>query len=866
VTLLFERMGESPPFDFPITGTPKKKESMVRHDTIIRSMCLGVILVTLVFPGHLSASTDPGIARGQRNKPLVVGGDRDYPPYEYLDERGRPSGYNVDLIRAVAQVMGMNIEIRLGPWAQVRNALETGKIDMIEGMFSSPERMNYVDFSVPHTIIHHAVFIRKEGIRIEALEDLKGKEIIVQKGDIMHDYVLAKGLSTRVVLVESPVEALRILSSGRHDCALLLESQGLFLAHKYRLSNITTTGPPFAPDEYCFAVKKGNDRLLAQLNQGIGIIKATGRYNEIHDKWMGTLQTGGISADEAFRWVAFVVGPLILLLVAVVLWSWSLRSQVRRRTDQLSEELAERKQAEEALRQSEAKFRFLTEKMNDVIWTADMDFRVTYVSPSIEKALGFTPEERLNQQVAETMTPESYARALQLLTAEIEREQDPTADPERTVKLDIEYYHKSGSTVWMENVISAIRDDGGTIIGIHGVSRDITERKQADLERKRLESQLSQAQKMESIGTLAGGIAHDFNNILSAIIGYTELALDDSSDPVKVQRGLKEVLKAGERARGLVKQILTFSRKTDADYSPLVLRTVIKESLRMLRSVMPTTIEIRQNLIDSGLVMADPTQIHQVMINLCTNAVHAMDETGGVLMVELKRESLEEEASGGLGLHPGSYLRITVQDTGHGMTPEVMERIFDPYFTTKATGQGTGLGLAVVHGIVKSHGGAITCSSVPGYGTTFHLYLPEIEPGRNEEKVPDGRSLQTGTERILMVDDEPTLADLVEKMLGGLGYSVTSRTSSEEALELFRKDPDRFDLVISDMTMPGLTGDRLAQRLLEIRRDIPIILCTGYSERITEERAKSIGIRKFILKPLTRDSLAEAVRSVLDRR
>ena len=528
-------------------------------------------------------------------------------------------------------------------------------------------------------------------------------------------------------------------------------------------------------------------------------------------------------------------------------------------------DITERKQVEESLQQSEAKYRFLTEKMNDLIWTANLDFNLTYISPSVVKLLGFTPEERIRQNPAEMMTSKSYAIALDVLSKELKNEQEEGFDPDRSVKMELDFYRKNGSIVRMESVMSAIRDHDGKIVGIHGVSRDITERKRAEEEKERLEAQLAQAQKLESIGTLAGGIAHDFNNILSAIIGYTELAMDDVSDTKKTRSELKEVLKAGDRAKDLVRQILAFSRQTETKHSPLALHTIIKETIKMMRSVIPTTIEIRQNLIDSGIVMSDPTQIHQIMMNLFTNAVHAMDKTGGVLDVSLKRVSINGDAeTHDLDLSPGSYLRISVSDNGQGMTPEVMARVFDPYFTTKEVGRGTGLGLSVVHGIVKSHGGVITCKSTHGEGTIFDVYLPELDSGKETLNTHEKKPLPTGTERILFVDDEPVLIDLTKKMLENLGYTVVTRTSSIEALELFRNNPDKFDLVITDMTMPAMTGDKLTQRILEIRKDILVILCTGYSELISEEKAKKIGVKEFIMKPLVVRDLAIAIRKVLD--
>jgi CheY-like chemotaxis protein len=370
---------------------------------------------------------------------------------------------------------------------------------------------------------------------------------------------------------------------------------------------------------------------------------------------------------------------------------------------------------------------------------------------------------------------------------------------------------------------------------------------------------------MESIGTLAGGIAHDFNNILSAIIGYSELAMSDILAPGRAKAELEEVLKAGDRAKDLVSQILTFSRKSETAYSPLSLPPLIKESLKMLRSVIPTTIEIRQDIVESGLIMSDPTQIHQLMMNLCTNAAHAMDKTGGELTVSLKKVDMDAASAHDLELSAGPYVRLTIRDTGHGMTPEVMKRIFEPYFTTKELGRGTGLGLSVVHGIVKSHGGAIACTSAPEKGTAFDVYLPELEIGLEKSSSRKETPLPTGSECILFVDDEPALAKMFENMLEKLGYRVVTRTSSVEALEIFLANPGEFDLVITDMTMPVMTGDELALKVMKVRPDIPVMLCTGYSEHISEEEAKRVGIREFVMKPLEMTKLAQTIRRVLDQ-
>ena len=397
--------------------------------------------------------------------------------------------------------------------------------------------------------------------------------------------------------------------------------------------------------------------------------------------------------------------------------------------------------------------------------------------------------------------------------------------------------------------------------------RDFSARKQTLEEKERLEVQLQQAQKMEAIGTLAGGIAHDFNNILFPIIGYTEMVMDDVQKNSVARGNLEQVLKAANRATDLVRQILAFSRQSEQELKPLRIQLLLKEALKPLRASLPSTIEIRHKIDNNcGAVMADFTQMHQLIMNLCTNAYHAMRENGGLLEATLTEVELDsDDLRSNLDLNPGTYLKLIVTDTGHGMDRIVMERIFEPFFTTKDPGEGTGMGLSIVHGVVKSHGGRITVYSEPGEGTTFQVYLPRIDIKGTEREIRPSEPVPKGKERILFVDDEVPIVQMMQQMLESLGYHVTARTSSIEALEAFHSQPDKFDLVLTDQTMPNMTGAKLAQKLIEIRPDIPIILFTGFSERITEESAKTIGIRQYVMKPVVRGELARAIRRVLDQ-
>jgi PAS domain S-box-containing protein len=430
---------------------------------------------------------------------------------------------------------------------------------------------------------------------------------------------------------------------------------------------------------------------------------------------------------------------------------------------------------------------------------------------------------------------------------------------------EADHMRQDGSTFPAYHDVTTVKDEKGQVLYRILSVLDITDRKKAEEEKANLESQLRQAHKMEAIGTMAGGIAHDFNNILAAILGYADMAKDDTPDYSPAKYQIEQVLKAGNRAKELVKHILSFSRKEAMARSPVQIHLLVKEALKLLRASIPTTVEIKQN-IDSqcGNILADPTQIHQVLMNLCTNAAQAMDENGGVLEVGLISHQLgADDLMGEQNLKPGHYVRLSVTDSGIGVDQKYLDRIFDPYFTTKEVGKGSGMGLAVVIGIVKSHDGMITVDSKPGKGTTFHIYFPRID-AQIQENIEKAAPLPTGQERILVIDDEESIVDVTKQQAERLGYQVTAKTSSMEALELFRSQPDAFDLIITDQTMPELTGEKLAEKLMEIRPDIPVIICTGYSNKIDAEKANLIGISAFIMKPIDKTELAKTIRQVLD--
>lgn len=522
-----------------------------------------------------------------------------------------------------------------------------------------------------------------------------------------------------------------------------------------------------------------------------------------------------------------------------------------------TQDITERKKIQERYSRQNAEFRAIFNSITDAIVFVDTDRKIAMINPAFTAIFGYTLED-----VAGRTTRIIYAQP-----EEFERQGRERYHKEAEVGTpvyEVEYRRKDGSVFPSETLGIPVKDEENNIVGFIGVIRDISKRREQEEETDLLRKQWQQAQKMEAIGTLAGGIAHDFNNILAAIFGYVEMAKDDAVPGSQLESDLDEVLLAAGRAKDLVEQILAFSRQSEGEPVILKIQPLVKEVLKMLRSSIPTTIRIMEDIDPgTGPVRADPTHIHQIIMNLCTNAYHAMETTGGELTVTVQKVFLTDEREKKSALPPGEYVELAVVDTGCGIGPDLIDRIFDPYFTTKESGKGTGMGLAVIHGIIADYGGDIIAESIVGKGSTFRVYLP-VHTGESRPDESERKGAATGRERILFIDDEKVIAQLGKTMLERLGYTVTEKQNGFEALDVFRRSPRDFDLVITDQTMPGLTGYELARRMLKIRPDIRIILCTGYSSQVDEEAAKGAGISEFAYKPLRKEVMARLIREVLD--
>jgi len=521
-------------------------------------------------------------------------------------------------------------------------------------------------------------------------------------------------------------------------------------------------------------------------------------------------------------------------------------------------DVTQQKQMEGRVLKSEKGFRDLFNSITDLVYTQDSDGRFISVNPALCEAFGYEKDEIIGKCPSDFMKPElrhlfddEYLKMLK-----IKGHHEGVAI----------YFTRDGCKLYVEYRSVLTRPKYGEPF-ISGTGRDVTQRVLAERKVKMLQTEVIHSRKMEAIGTLTGGIAHDFNNIMGIIIGNTELALDDVPKENPGYFNIEEIRTAGLRAAGIVKQLLSFSRKTDQTLKPIKIVPVIKDTLKFLRSSIPSTIEIRENIrVIDGTVLADPIQINQVMMNLCINASQAMEQTGGCLTITVENAVLEEGVSDHrFDLSNGNYVKISVSDTGPGIDRKIVDRIFDPYFTTKEVGKGSGMGLAVVHGIVNNSGGEITVDSEPGKGVTFSIYFPLTTQKPAVEAVA-AEDLPMGDETILLVDDEKSLLCMTQEMLAHLGYQVKAEMNPIDALAIFQSTPDQFDLVITDMTMPQMTGVAFSEKLLKIRKDIPIIICTGHSALVDEKNAKELGLAAYLMKPVNMRGLAQTIRKVLDGR
>ncbi len=746
---------------------------------------------------------------------IVVGTELDYPPYSFVDDGGRAAGFNVDVTHAIAAMMDLDIEVRIAPWGEIRELLERREIDAIAGMFYSADRETLVDFSAPYTTIHHAIFKRADSPEIQAEEDLLGKEIIVVRGDIMHDYVLKEGYSNDPVLVETPSAALELLASGQHDVALLAKLPGWYWIEELGLANIEVTGPLLLPSDYSFAVSDGNTRLLARLSEGLVLLHDTGQLKEISDKWLGVLEPRGIDVRRAMLYAVAILAPLVLLLVASLGWSRSLARRVKARTRELEEsegqyrtlfhsivdpvfifdqqtnlildanqtaiarygytldelrgmtpldlhprdqidsvrdniqslspssahyythltkngtalsveiltepmqyrgivawisvvrDVSVRKQAEEALQESEARFRDLYEEAPLGYQSLDAEGRIITVNKPWLTLLGYEKEEILGRWFGDFLPPDEQEK----LHANF-----PNFKETGEIRgIEFSVRTKSGQIKHVSIDGKVGHDVDGTFKQTHCIVRDISTLRE-------IEAHLRQQQKLESLGTMASGVAHEINNPLMGMINYAELIRDRVKTDTAASEFAAGIIDEGNRIAVIVRNLLSFARQDKAGQSQARMHDIVAATLSLIQSSLRRDQILIKTDVPENLpqINCRSQQIQQVLINMLTNAQAALNERypeyDSNKVLSIVGTVLQDEE--------GHWLRVTVEDHGAGIPQHIRERIFDPFFTSKTRDQGTGLGLSISHGIVAEHHGRLTVQSSEGHFSRFHIDLP----------------------------------------------------------------------------------------------------------------------------------------------
>ncbi|MCB2214978.1 transporter substrate-binding domain-containing protein [Desulfofustis glycolicus] len=952
---------------------------------------------------------------------IIIGGDHNYPPYEFLDENGQPAGYNVDLSRTIAESLGLEITIRLGPWPEIREALDRGEIDALQGMFYSPARDLKFDFTPAHAV-NHSVAVSHSNRRQppQTIAQLKELTVGVQNGDIMHEFALQQGLEERTRVFGSQEEALRGVLDGTVDTALVSRMTALYYKDRHDWRELAIGREAFLSPDYCYAVAPINQALLAHLGEGLRLIKDSGEYQQIREKWMGVYERS--TPVLALKYVALVAVPLLLVIGIISLWSWSLRRQVAQRT----RELMDNTEYQRAMVACSPVALYSIDKTGTVLtWNNSAERLFGWSEDEVfGKPLPIVPEDKeeefaslrrimdtgdtisgievirrkkdgslfdgrlslapirddngvvvgimgamedvtdLQQAQRSVIHLNHVLRAIRDINQLIVRERDPvqliekscavltgsrgyrsallvlfakdgtlsawahTGDPKCTEQLNSRlsqgdippccrttessdatsrilhdapqcshcFLPPSADCRKSQVLCAHLRHEGlllGHLVATQAPTGDVdreemhlfselaqdlayalhTLYRQKELaaseqERKSLEQQLIQAQKMESVGRLAGGVAHDYNNMLGVIIGNAELLADTLAPSDHGYEEIEEILNAARRSADITRQLLAFARRQTIAPRSIDLNEAIELSLKMLRRLIGENIELIWHPgHERRKITIDPVQIDQILTNLCVNARDAIDDTGTITIETAGRTFDEAYCADHAGFIPGDFAVLVVSDNGTGMTKEQMNSIFEPFFTTKPLGDGTGLGLATVYGIVKQNNGFINVYSEPGAGSTFRLYFP-LEDTADEQELrpqPDRSSLRATGETILVVEDDPAILKMTGKLLRDLGYRPLLADSAPTALEQVKR-ADTIDLLLTDVIMPQMNGAELAKEIRTICVHIGVVFMSGYTANVIAHKGILNDDITYVQKPFSRTELAAVLKDALAKR
>lgn len=834
------------------------------------------IALLVVLAGNAATGADsPGI---------IVGGDHKFPPYEFL-ENGQPTGFNIDLIRAVAEVMDFDVEIRLGPWVQARQDLEQRKTDVLAGMVYSEGRSKLLDFSVPHTMISPGLFVRTDS-PIHAFEDIRGKEIIVEEADIMHDFLKNQPITSTIIAVADSPEALRLLASGKHDGAFLAsELHKYYIAGKFAFGNLRRVKTELPPQHYCFAVAEGNRVLLHKLDQGLVILKSNGKYQEIYDKWFGVYEKK--EWWETIKYFALALALIAALFFMCLLWSWSLKRRVRLQTvelrtndmelrkahaeleqrvaertadlalinEKLKSEIFERGRIEVALRESNEKHRAILDAFDGQVYICSPGYAIEFMN------------KKLIERTGRDATGEPCYAVLHGRDSICPWCVNDRIQKGETVRWEVQ---SPKDNRWYYVVNTPIHHTDGTI-SKQAMILDITERVQAEEVKQKLEAQNRQLQKAESLGRMAGAIAHHFNNKLHVVMGHMELAIKSLPRDDKAIENLTAALQAADKAAEVSRLMLTSLGQVTDKLEPLDLAETCRKSLPLIQATMPKQVILKTGLPFPGpAIKSNSGQIQLILSNIISNSWEAIGDNRGTIDLIVKMVSPEDISPFHrfpINWQPekSPYACLEVRDSGCGIAARDIEEAFDPFFSTKFTGRG--LGLPVVLGLVQAHNGVVTVESEPGQGSVFSVFFPitaEQVIGRPDEAADTPEIEWSGT--ALLVDDDSIVVMITSAMLSMLGFKVLSAMDGIEAVEVFRQHKDEIRFVLSDFAMPRMNGQEVLTALRQIVPSIPVILASGYSEEQVMDGTHHECPQAFLAKPYGLQELKEAIRHSLANR
>lgn len=777
------------------------------------------------------------------DRPIVLAVTPDTRPLEFVNAQGEYQGMVADYMHRISDEL--NIEFKVIEAANIQEVLqlaEQRKVDVIAAFAGNPANTDFMLFTNPYLELPTAILANRsvrEPLTLSAISE-KGMTLALPKGYDVLSYVEKFYPNINVQTTYNYLAALLHVSFNEIDATIISLPQASYFIEDKGITNLRVAGYTDYRLYYRMGVRSDNPILADILQKALDSITPIQR-ERIFKRWVHLQQDYlSLLLSSRFIWYIFVsvVSFILLAFSGIIFWNRTLRLRVNERTKELKRELQDRTRFLAALNQAE-----------DGIFILDTEGILEYVNASLLHLTQYTEEEMLGQHISILRGknhPREFFEDLWIVLRSGGVWRGETV-----------YLKKSGEEIAAEVTATPVFDETGKLINVIELIRDVTEK-------RKMEEQLKQSQKLEELGTLAGGIAHDFNNIIAAISGYAELALPSTEEGSRAHTNLKRIQQVSERARAMVHQILVFSRRRKPEQVLVDVSLMAEEVLQLLRSSLPSTIEINSKLADGCTVMADASQLHQVVMNLGTNAGYAMRTNGGTLSISTSEVQLLAKKARLMGLPTGRYISLTVEDTGEGISAQNIGRIFDPFFTTKPKGEGTGMGLSMVHGIITSMRGHIAVESHEGRGTRFVILLP-YSKGEQVGKVKTIVPVGDGDGSIMLVDDELDLVQVYSAALEDLGYDVRAFSNPTEALKAFQEDPYAFDLLVTDQTMPKLTGDKLAAKIHALRPDVPIVLCSGYSDAIDAITEGKSGIRKVLLKPFELRDLVRAVQVLLRR-